>query len=93
MKSAIIHQSNIPTVESKIHREELIRKVEQLENERVRYLVDSQEQLRRCETKYQTMLETVDAHMVLVDNNFQILWANRRAQKIFGRDCTTENTV
>ena len=86
MKSAIIHQSNIPTVESKIHREELIRKVEQLENERVRYLVDSQEQLRRCETKYQTMLETVDAHMVLVDNNFQILWANRRAQKIFGRD-------
>jgi PAS domain S-box-containing protein len=65
---------------------ELIRRVEQLEQEKVQYGHEARESLRRCEAKYQAMLESVDAHMILVDRNQVILWTNERAKKIFGPD-------
>ena len=85
-KTAIHKQAGNRIMEGKIQQEELLRRLKHLENERVRYQRDSEEKLRRCEAKYLAMLESVDAHITLVDRNLQILWANKQTQKIFGRD-------
>ena len=85
-KTAIHKQAGNRITEGKIQQKELLRRVKHLENERVRYQHNSEEKLRRCEAKYLAMLESVDAHITLVDRNLQILWANKQTQKIFGRD-------
>jgi PAS domain S-box-containing protein len=86
MRTAIIQQLGNQPVENKISQDELFRRVEQLERERAQYRLDSQETLRRCESKYLAMLESVDAYMTLVDRNLHILWANQKAKNIFGWD-------
>ena len=73
-------------VEAETVQEELLQRIQFLEGERDRCRLDSLEKLRRCEEKYLAMLESVDAHMTLVDRDMQILWANQRAKKIFGGD-------
>ena len=86
MKTATIDQLGNQALESKITQDELLRRLVQLEKERDQYKLDSQNKIRRSEAKYLAMLESVDAHMTLVDKNLQILWANRKAKKMFGRD-------
>lgn len=86
MKTATIeHLGNLP-MESKITQDELFRRVEVLEKEKEQHRLDSHEKLRRCESKYLAMLESVDDHMTLVDRNLNILWANQKAKDIFGWD-------
>ncbi|HDO29442.1 MAG TPA: PAS domain-containing protein, partial [Desulfobacteraceae bacterium] len=64
--------------------EELYRQVKEFENERERLKLKSATRLRKCRTKYDAMLNTVDAYMCLVDRNLRIIWANDKAKKIFG---------
>jgi PAS domain S-box-containing protein len=66
--------------------QELLRRIARLEQENAKTRRTAQENLRRNEAQYQAMLESVDAHMTLVDRNLDILWANEKAKKIFGRD-------
>ena len=73
------------SVSDKISQEELVKRIEQLENENAKYKLAATENLHNCEAKYMAMLESVDANMTLVDSNLKILWANKRAQNIFGR--------
>ena len=86
MKTAIMDQLGNQAVENSITQDELLQRVEQLEKERDRYKFDSLKKLRSSEAKYLAMLESVDANMTLVDRNLQILWANQKAKKMFGRD-------
>ena len=86
MKTTINNQFESESVNDRAALDNLIRRVEQLEQEKVQCGLAAQESLRRCETKYQTMLESVDAHITLVDRNLVILWANDKAKKIFGPD-------
>ncbi len=65
---------------------ELIKRIEQLEYEKAQCESAAQETLLRCETKYLAMLESVDAHIALIDRNHKILWANEKAKAMFGRD-------
>jgi len=86
MKSAKSAQLGNHAVENNITQDDLLRRFEQMEKEKTQYKLDSHEKLRRCEAKYLAMLETVDAHMTLVDRNLRILWANQKAKKMFGYD-------
>ena len=64
----------------------LIHRVEQLEKEKAQCKLAARQSLLQCEAKYQAMLETVDDYITLVDRNFMLLWANRKAKEMFGRD-------
>jgi len=70
----------------KVSQQELINRIEQLEQEKADCGFADQESMRRCEAQYQAMLDSVDEHMTLVDSNLVILWANQKAKKIFGRN-------
>ncbi len=86
MKTAVIEQSGSFSLREKISQQELIKRIEQLEQEKAESALAAQENIRRCEARYQAMLESVDAHMTLVDRDMKILWANEKAKKIFGHD-------
>ena len=86
MKTSNSNEFESVSVNGRVALDDLVRRVEQLEQEKVQCGLAAQESLRRCEAKYQAMLESVDAHMTLVDRNQVILWANDRAKKIFGPD-------
>ncbi|MFC1844744.1 HD domain-containing phosphohydrolase [Thermodesulfobacteriota bacterium] len=74
------------SVIDKLSENELIKRIAQLEQEKAERKIAAKETLLKCETKYQTMLESVDAHITLVDRNLRIVWANGKAKKIFGRN-------
>jgi PAS domain S-box-containing protein len=86
MKTAIIEQLGSISVNEKVTQHELIRRIEQLEQDNAQCRLSAQESIRKCEARYQAMLESVDAHMTLVDRNLVIQWANQKAKKIFGHD-------
>ena len=86
MKTAIIEQLGSISVNEKVTQHELIRRIEQLEQDNAQCRLSAQESIRKCEARYQAMLESVDAHMTLVDRNLVIQWANEKAKKIFGHD-------
>ena len=86
MKTMTINQFGCVSENESSALGEMIRRVEQLEQEKVQYGLEARESLRRCEAKYLAMLDTVDAHMILVDRNQVILWTNERAKNIFGPD-------
>ena len=85
MKAAIIKELGSYTVNDKVSQDLLIKRIELLEQEKAQSKLDAQETLLKCEAKYQIMLESVDAHITLVDRNLKILWANENAKRIFGR--------
>ena len=86
MKTAIIKELGSPTMDDKISQDELIKRIEQLEHDKAQGKIASQETLIKCESKYQAMLESVDAYITLVDRNLMVLWANKKAKEIFGQD-------
>jgi PAS domain S-box-containing protein len=86
MKTSITSHFKNEPVNDRVDVNDLIRRVEQLEKEKIQCGLAAQESLRRCEAQYQVMLESVDAHMTLVDRNLVILWANEKAKRIFGPD-------
>jgi PAS domain S-box-containing protein len=86
MKTTSFKESAAASTNGTVALDDLVRRVKQLEQEKVQCRLAAQESLRRCEAKYQAMLESIDAHMALVDRNQVILWANDRAKKIFGPD-------
>ena len=86
MKTTIIKELGSFTVDDQVPQEELFKRIEMLEQEKAQSKLEAQEILLKCETKYQVMLESVDAHITLVDRNLNILWANEKAKHIFGRD-------
>jgi len=64
----------------------LIQRIEQLEREMAECQHSARKTLSQCEAKYQAMLESVDDYVTLIDKNLMLLWANRKAKKIFGMD-------
>ena len=86
MKTDIIEQSEHFSVAMQGSQHELLRRIAQLEQEKADTKRAAQESMHRSEARYLAMLESVDAHMTLVDRNLVILWANEKAKKIFGRD-------
>lgn len=61
-------------------------------NSRVKLLELENEQLKtefsanfsECRAQYDTMLDTVDAHMSLVNRKMKIIWANQNTKSMFG---------
>ena len=86
MKTTIIKELGSFTVNDKVSQDDLIKRIELLEEEKAQAKLAAQETLFKCEAKYQAMLESVDSHITLVDRNSMILWANEKAREIFGRD-------
>lgn len=66
--------------------DELYNKVKQLESENARIKSGFNDKLHNCTVQYDSMLDTVDAHMSMVDRDMKIIWANQNAKNIFGRD-------
>ena len=86
MKTTIIKEQGSYSVNDTLTEKELIKRIAQLEQEKAECKIAAKETLLKCETKYQTMLESVDAHIILVDRDLKIVWANVKAKKIFGRN-------
>jgi PAS domain S-box-containing protein len=86
MKTTIIEELGSFRVNDKVSQNELIKRIEQLEQEKAQCKLAAQETLHKCEAKYRAMLESVDAHITMVDRHLMILWANEKAKAIFGRD-------
>ncbi len=86
MKTANILELESFFVSEKVENYELIRRIEQLEKENAESRLAARESMRKCEAQYKAMLESVDAHMTLVDRNLVIQWANEKAKKNFGHD-------
>jgi PAS domain S-box-containing protein len=86
MKTSIIKEQGSVSMNDKRTHKELIERIEQLEKEKAQCKLAARETLLKCETKYQTMLESVDAHITMVDRNLKIVWANGKAKRTFGRN-------
>ena len=86
MKTILMKEQESYSVNDTLTDKELIKRITQLEQEKVECNLAAKETLLECENKYQTMLESVDAHITLVDKNLRIVWANRKAKEIFGRN-------
>ena len=86
MKANTIRDAEIFLIDDSMTRSALIRRVEQLEKEKAQYQLAARQSLLQCEAKYLAMLESVDDYITLVDRNFMLLWANRKAKEMFGRD-------
>ena len=63
---------------------DLYRKVRELENDSTRISDEAVDKVSQCEVKYQAILDTVDAHLTLIDRNFTVVWANHNARNLFG---------
>lgn len=59
-------------------------KIQELEFENDRIVDDTLVKVNKCEAKYQAILDTVDAHLSIIDENFIVIWANSNARKLFG---------
>jgi PAS domain S-box-containing protein len=86
MKTATIEQLGSISATGNLSQENLLKRIAQLEQEKAECRLAAQESMRKSEARYQAMLESVDAHMTLVDRDLKILWANEKAKKIFGHD-------
>jgi PAS domain S-box-containing protein len=86
MKTILMKEQESYSVNDTLTDKELIKRITQLEQEKVECKLFAKETLLECENKYQTMLESVDAHITLVDKNLRIVWANGKAKEIFGRN-------
>ena len=64
----------------------LVQRIEQLEMEKVQCQRAARKNLSQCEAKYKAMLESVDDYVTLIDRNLTLLWANKKAKKMFGMD-------
>ena len=63
---------------------DLFRKVKELENDSTRISDEAVDKVSKCEAKYQAILDTVDAHLTLIDRDFTVVWANHNARNLFG---------
>ena len=72
--------------DGEVANEELWRRISFLEMENVQFRHETRENFRECETKYQAILDTVDTHISLIDRDLKIIWANKKAKELFGRD-------
>jgi PAS domain S-box-containing protein len=84
MKTAMVDNLGFWQVDNKSKSMDLPQFLKQIEQCRSVAVTDSQDALRKCEEKYLTILDSVDACMTLVDRNLKILWANEKARKLFG---------
>lgn len=64
----------------------LCQRLKDIETDQARLKSDSEAKICECEAKYQSIIDTMDVHVSLVDRNFKILWANDKAKAIFGID-------
>lgn len=72
--------------DGEVFSEEMLRRISYLEMENVQFRHESRESLRQCETKYQAILDTVNIHISLIGRDLKIVWANKKAKELFGRD-------
>lgn len=86
MKTAVIDNLGFFQVDSVTKQVQLPEFFEKVEQSQFQSAIDARETIRKCEEKYLSILESVDAYMTLVDKNHNILWANEKAKKLFGRD-------
>jgi len=64
----------------------LCHRLKSIETDQARLKSDAKAEIRDCETKYQSIIDTMNVHVILVDRNFTIIWANDKAKEIFGID-------
>jgi PAS domain S-box-containing protein len=82
----LFNQAGEEKVKKKLTYDELYNRVKQLEYENKQIKSEFQDNLSECTARYDFMLNTVEAHMSLVDRDMNIIWANRNAKRIFGSD-------
>lgn len=66
--------------------EELSEKVSQLEFENEHIRSEFQAVVNECRAQYNSMLDSVDAHMSLINKDMKIIWANKNIKDMFGAD-------
>ncbi len=66
--------------------DELYNRVKQYELENVQIKSEFHANLNECTAQYNTMLDTVDSHMSMVNREMKVIWANQNTKKIFGKD-------
>ncbi|MDW7771839.1 MAG: HD domain-containing phosphohydrolase [Desulfobulbaceae bacterium] len=59
------------------------------ENDRIR--TEFQAIVNECRNQYHSMLDSVDALIILVNSDLKIIWANRNTRKLFGSDTIGES--
>ncbi len=70
--------------------EDLDDRVNQLEFENEYIRSEFQAIINECRAQYHSMLDSVDAHMSLVNSDMRIIWANRNTKDMFGTDIIGE---
>ncbi|MCK4979232.1 MAG: PAS domain-containing protein [Candidatus Delongbacteria bacterium] len=68
--------SKVLNLESKL-------KILEIENQT---LIKENKHLQQKEVKYRKMLESIGDHVSLIDKNYNIVWANKIAKSIYGKD-------
>ena len=63
---------------------DIYRKVKDLKDDNSRASEEAVGKVTACDAKYQAILDTVDAHLTLIDSDFTVVWANHNARKLFG---------
>ena len=66
--------------------DELYNRVKQLEFENEQIRSEFKANINESTARYNSMLDTVDVHMILVDRDRKIIWANRNTKNMFGGD-------
>jgi PAS domain-containing protein len=72
--------------DGEITSKDLLHRISLLDMENVQFKHENREKLLECETRYQAILDTVDTHISLIGRDMKILWANKKATKVFGPD-------
>jgi putative nucleotidyltransferase with HDIG domain/PAS domain S-box-containing protein len=65
---------------------ELYNRLRELEKENRRINSAARHNISHAEAKFQSILDTVDVHMSLINRDLDIVWANRKTRKDFGED-------
>lgn len=65
---------------------ELQAEIELLRDNAIRMADDAVSLIDGCESKYQAILDTVDSQLTIIDRNYKITWANRKARELFGEN-------
>jgi len=66
--------------------QQLTDRISQLEFENDHIRSEFQTIINECRAQYHSMLDSVDAHMSLVNRDMKIIWANKNAKELYGYD-------
>lgn len=71
---------------SALNVEQLNDRISQLEFENEHIRTEFQAIVNESRAQYHSMLDSVDAHMCLINSDMKIIWANRNAKEMYGSD-------